>query len=88
MNNEAKQDMERQAREALSCLYITVDKSIADDVKRKVLAWTDALKEANDNLFQVARKHSVENRKLREALRLANEVSPIGSRDNFRRRKK
>jgi hypothetical protein len=45
MSDEIEERLEQEARKALRCLYIAVEAQVADDVKAKVTAWTDALRQ-------------------------------------------
>lgn len=44
MNDEKLTKLEKDAHKALLCLYISVEKSIAEDVNAKVMAYINALK--------------------------------------------
>lgn len=54
MNDKSPEQLNREMRRALTCLYIAVEKSIAKDVEAKVLAYVeyleDKLKEAEETI--------------------------------------
>jgi hypothetical protein len=56
MNDELKK-LEKDAYAALNCLYIAVDKEIADDVNEKVKAYINKLKSeipVNSDYFETS----------------------------------
>ena len=49
-------ELQNDCLSAIECLYLEVPKSVADSVKRKVFAYTDALEQRIEDLCKQAEK--------------------------------